>query len=67
MADERVVATKLEQIEQFHGELLAKQSTIPRERLHLDTTEQRAIERDQELVTADAAFERVDGLRVRTY
>lgn len=26
-----------------------------------------AIEHDQELVTADADFERVDGLRVRTY
>jgi len=44
MADERVVSTKLEQIEQYHGELIAKQR-LPRETLLDDTTEQRAVER----------------------
>ncbi len=44
MADERVVATKLEQIEQYHGELTAKQR-LPQEKFLADTTEQRAVER----------------------
>lgn len=45
MADERVVATKLEQIEQYHGELEAKQESLSRKQLLTDTTEQRAVER----------------------
>lgn len=45
MADERVVATKLEQIEQYHGELKAKQQSLSLEDVLTDTTEQRAIER----------------------
>ena len=55
MADERVIATKLEQIEQYHGELVAKRSTITRERLHSNTTEQRAIERMFENVIQSCA------------
>ena len=45
MADERVVAKKLEQIEQYHGELKEKQQSLSREDLCTDTTEQRAVER----------------------
>lgn len=45
MADERVVSIKLEQIEQYHGELKAKQQTLSREDLLTNTTEQRAVER----------------------
>lgn len=45
MADERVVSTKLEQIEQYHGELKAKQQSLSRKQLLKDTTEQRAVER----------------------
>ena len=45
MADERVVSKKLEQIEQYHGELKAKQQSLSREDLLTDTTEQRAVER----------------------
>jgi hypothetical protein len=45
MADERVVATKLEQIEQYHSELQAKQASLSRTQLLSDTTAQRAVER----------------------
>lgn len=45
MADERVVATKLEQIEQYHGELRARQRALSREEFLRETTEQRAVER----------------------
>lgn len=45
MADERIVATKLEQIEQYHGELEAKRRSLAREQFLEDTTEQRAVER----------------------
>ncbi|WP_135363545.1 HepT-like ribonuclease domain-containing protein [Halosimplex halophilum] len=45
MADERVVSTKLEQIEQYHGELKEKQQTLSRDEFLRDTTEQRAVER----------------------
>lgn len=45
MADERVVATQLERIEQYHGELKAKQRSLSREDVLTDTTEQRAVER----------------------
>jgi len=45
VADERVVATKLEQIEQYHGELAAKQSSLSRAEFLESTTEQRAVER----------------------
>jgi len=44
VVDERVVATKLEQIEQYHRELRSKQS-LSRETFLSDTTEQRAVER----------------------
>lgn len=45
MADERVVSKKLERIEQYHGELKAKQGSLSRTDLLTDTTEQRAVER----------------------
>lgn len=45
MADERVVSTKLEQIEQYHSELKEKQQSLSRETLLTETTEQRAVER----------------------
>lgn len=45
MADERVVSTKLEQIEQYHGELKEKQQSLTRAELLTNTTEQRAVER----------------------
>ena len=45
MVDERVVAVKLEQIEQYHGELKQKQETCSREEFLQSTTEQRAVER----------------------
>ncbi len=45
MVDERVVAVKLEQIEQYHGELKAKQETLSRHQFLSSTTEQRAVER----------------------
>lgn len=45
MADERVVATQLERIEQYHGELKAKQRSLSREVFLTDTTQQRAVER----------------------
>jgi len=69
MADERVVAKKLEQIEQYHGELKEKQQSLSREDLCTDTTEQRAVERmfenaiqacsdlAQHVATHDFAFE----------
>lgn len=45
MADERVVSKKLEQVDQYHGELRAKQRSLSREKFLTDTTEQRAVER----------------------
>ena len=45
MADDGVVSTKLEQIEQYHGELLSKQRSLSREQFLGETTEQRAVER----------------------
>lgn len=45
MADERVVSVKLEQIEQYHGELREKQETLSRDGFLESTTEQRAVER----------------------
>ncbi|WP_246391808.1 hypothetical protein [Halosimplex pelagicum] len=45
MADERVVSVKLEQIEQYHGELVEKRETLSRQEFLANTTEQRAIER----------------------
>nr|WP_233561683.1 HepT-like ribonuclease domain-containing protein [Halorubrum sp. Atlit-28R] len=45
MVDERVVAVKLEQIEQYHGELNAKRETLSRQEFLSSTTEQRAVER----------------------
>ena len=45
MADERVVSVKLEQIEQYHGELLAKRRSLSREEFLESTTERRAVER----------------------
>ncbi|WP_158057959.1 type VII toxin-antitoxin system HepT family RNase toxin [Halorussus halophilus] len=45
MADERVVSKKLEQIEQYHGELKAKQRSLSRADFLRETTEQRAVER----------------------
>ncbi|WP_251328491.1 type VII toxin-antitoxin system HepT family RNase toxin [Haloplanus pelagicus] len=45
MVDERVVSVKLEQIEQYHGELKAKQETLSRGEFLSSTTEQRAVER----------------------
>lgn len=45
MADERVVAIKLEQIEQYHGELTEKRETLSRTEFLGSTTQQRAVER----------------------
>jgi uncharacterized protein YutE (UPF0331/DUF86 family) len=44
MADAEVVATKLERIEQYHGELSDKQS-LPKETFLTNVTQQRAVER----------------------
>lgn len=44
MADSAVVSTKLEQIEQYYGELQAKQS-LSEETFLAEVTEQRAVER----------------------
>lgn len=58
MADERIVSKKLEQIEQYHGELRAKQRSLSRDTFLTDVTEQRAVERMFENViqaTADLA------------
>jgi len=45
VADERVVSVKLEQIEQYHGELREKKETLSRDEFLESTTEQRAVER----------------------
>jgi len=45
VADDRVVATQLERIEQYHGELREKQQSLSRTDLLTETTEQRAVER----------------------
>jgi uncharacterized protein YutE (UPF0331/DUF86 family) len=45
VVDERVVSIKLEQIEQYHGELREKQETLSRSEFLQSTTEQRAVER----------------------
>ena len=45
MVDERVVARKLEQIEQYHGELVAKRTALSQTDYLESTTEQRAVER----------------------
>lgn len=49
MVDQRVIARKLEQIEQYHGELLTEQQSLSREDLRSNTTDQRAVERMFEL------------------
>ena len=43
-SQERVVARKLEQIEQYHGELVAKRAALSRANYLESTTEQRAVE-----------------------
>ena len=45
MVDERIVARKLELIEQYHGELREKQDTLSRKKFRQQTTQQRAVER----------------------
>ena len=45
MVDERVISVKLEQIEQYHGELKEKRETLSRDEFLQSTTEQRAVER----------------------
>ncbi len=45
MVDERVVARKLEGIEQYHGELRERQETLSRSEFLQNTTQQRAVER----------------------
>jgi len=45
VGDERVVAVRLEQIKQYHGELNQKQETRSRGESLRSTTEQRAAER----------------------
>lgn len=69
MADRRVVAVKLEQIEQYHSELRTKQQSLSREEFLTETTEQRAVERmfenaiqacadlAQHIATQDFAFD----------
>lgn len=49
MADRRVIAGKLEQIEQYHAELSAAQQSLSQEDLRSNTTDQRAVERMFEL------------------
>lgn len=44
MADERIVSVKLEQIEQYYGELREKQRTLSREAYLESTTDRRAVE-----------------------
>ena len=44
MADAAVVATQLEQIERYYGELLSKQD-VPKDTFLSDVTERRAVER----------------------
>lgn len=58
MADARIVSKKLEQVDQFHGELMAKKRSLSRDAFLTDVTEQRAVERMFEnviLATADLA------------
>ena len=69
MADERIVSTKLERIEQYRGELKTKQRSLSRPEFLRDTTEQRAVERNfenaiqacsdlaQHIATRDFGFE----------
>lgn len=45
MADEATIATKLQQIEQYYGELRTKQRSLSKDAFLERTTEQRAIER----------------------
>jgi uncharacterized protein YutE (UPF0331/DUF86 family) len=45
VVDERVIAVKLEQIEQYHSELTSKQRSLSRHEFLSNTTEQRAVER----------------------
>jgi len=45
VVDERVVSVKLQQIEQYHGELKTKQEAVSRREFLSSTTEQRAVER----------------------
>jgi len=45
VVDERVIARKLELIEQYHGELREKQKVLSREEFRQQTTQQRAVER----------------------
>jgi uncharacterized protein YutE (UPF0331/DUF86 family) len=45
VVDDRVISVKLEQIEQYHGELKSKQETLSRRQFLSSTTEQRAVER----------------------
>ena len=45
MVDERVISVKLEQIEQYHGELKDKRETLSHDEFLQSTTEQRAVER----------------------
>lgn len=45
VADERVVSIKLEQIEQYHSELVEKRETLSKKTFLESTTEQRAVER----------------------
>jgi len=45
VVDKRVISIKLEQIEQYHGELKRKQETLSRHEFLSSTTEQRAVER----------------------
>lgn len=49
MVDERIVAKKLEQIEQYHGELKWLQQSLSRTDLLTNTTDQRAVERTFEI------------------
>ena len=45
MVDERVVARKLDQIEQYHGELVEMRTALSRSDYLESTTEQRAVDR----------------------
>jgi len=55
VADSRVVSIKLEQIEQYYGELAEKRATLSRQKFLTETTEQRAVERMFENVIQSCA------------
>lgn len=58
MADKRVVAIKLKQIEQYHDKLTDKQELLSRPEFLGSTTQQRAVDRMFEKVTENNRLSR---------